>query len=82
MKTKNMQTITSFSLKEKLYAQFTFHAGVLTGSYGLSLNSTSLGIAYLINNKPGQAIKQRPEQNAHCSDVFTKPMKESICFRN
>ena len=48
MDSKNSKTISSFSLKEKLYAQIMFHGGVLAGAYGLFLNSTSFGIAYLL----------------------------------
>ncbi|MCP4215910.1 MAG: hypothetical protein GY765_14750 [bacterium] len=48
MDTENNKTICSFSLKEKLYAQISFHGGVLTGAYGLFLVSAGLGIAYLL----------------------------------
>lgn len=44
----NTNTISPFSLGEKLYAQITFHGGIITGAYGLFLNSTTLGIAYLL----------------------------------
>ena len=48
MDSKDSKTISQFSLKEKFYAQISFHGGVLTGAYGLSLVSTSLGITYLL----------------------------------
>lgn len=48
MDAENKKTICSFSLKEKIYAQISFHGGVLTGTYGLSLVSTGLGIAYFL----------------------------------
>jgi hypothetical protein len=48
MNTKNLNSICTFSFGEKLYAQFTFNAGVIVASYGLFLESTILGIAYLL----------------------------------
>jgi hypothetical protein len=48
MNTKDLISIESFSLGEKLYAQFTFNAGVITAAYGLFLNSTIIGVAYLL----------------------------------
>jgi hypothetical protein len=48
MNTKDSNDICKFTFKEKLYAQFTFNAGVLTGAYGLYLNNPMLGIAYLM----------------------------------
>jgi hypothetical protein len=48
MNKKEPNSIESFSLKEKIFAQFTFNAGVLTAAYGLFLESTILGIAYLL----------------------------------
>ena len=33
---------------KKLYAQISFHGGIIIGAYGLFLNSTTLGIAYLL----------------------------------
>jgi len=48
MNKKDVKSICTFTLKEKIYAQFTFNAGVLVGAYGLFLNSTILGTAYLL----------------------------------
>lgn len=48
MNTKNLCSIYTFSLGEKLYAQFTFNAGIIVGAYGLFLENTILGIAYLM----------------------------------
>ena len=59
MDSKDSKTISPFSLKEKLYAQFTFNAGVLTGAYGLFLNSTALGIAYLLYSYIGIVLLMR-----------------------
>jgi hypothetical protein len=48
MDTADTHSTLSFSLAEKFYAQITFHGGILVGAYGLFLNSTALGIAYLL----------------------------------
>ncbi len=48
MNTAGKNVISSFSIGEKLYAQVTFHGGILIGAYGMLLNSTALGLAYLI----------------------------------
>jgi hypothetical protein len=48
MDTKDTNTICPFSLKEKLYAQIAFNSGIITGAYGLFMNSTALGITYLL----------------------------------
>ncbi len=45
---KAIKAICTFTFGEKVYAQFTFNAGVIVGVYGLFLNNTSLGIAYLL----------------------------------
>ncbi|MDH3267893.1 MAG: hypothetical protein OEM46_03465 [Ignavibacteria bacterium] len=52
-------TIASFSLGEKLYAQFTFHGGILVGAYGLFMESTALGISYLLYAYIGIALLMR-----------------------
>ncbi len=38
----------SFSLREKIFAQFTFSIGVIVASYGLFLENTLWGIGYLL----------------------------------
>ena len=48
MNTKDKNSICTFTFKEKLYAQFTFNAGVLVAAYGLFLNNSILGIFYLL----------------------------------
>lgn len=42
------EPIPKFTLKEKLFAQFTYNLGVMVAAYGLYLNHTSLGIGYLV----------------------------------
>jgi hypothetical protein len=37
-----------FSRKEKLFAQFTYNAGVAVAAYGLYLHNTGLGIGFLL----------------------------------
>lgn len=48
MNTNDQNSIESFSLKEKIFAQVTFNAGIITAAYGLFLNNTILGMAYLV----------------------------------
>ena len=48
MNTKKLNADYTFSFGEKLYAQVTFNAGVMVAAYGLFLESTMLGIAYLL----------------------------------
>lgn len=38
----------TFTFQEKLFAQFTYNAGVLVAAYGLLINSTGLAVAYLL----------------------------------
>lgn len=59
MDTNDIDSICTFTLKEKIYAQFTFNAGVLTGAYGLYLNNTILGISYLIYSYIGIVLLMR-----------------------
>jgi hypothetical protein len=48
MNVKVPESIKPFSLKEKMFAQLTFHGGVLTGVFGLYLESPPLGVAYFL----------------------------------
>ena len=59
MYTNDINSICAFTLKEKIYAQFTFNAGVLTGAYGLFLNNTILGISYLLYSYIGIVLLMR-----------------------
>ncbi len=59
MDTSDVNSICTFTLKEKIYAQFTFNAGVLTGAYGLFLNNTILGISYLLYSYIGILLLMR-----------------------
>ena len=59
MHTNDIKSICAFTLKEKIYAQFTFNAGVLTGAYGLFLNNTILGISYLLYSYIGIVLLMR-----------------------
>lgn len=59
MHTNDIKSICAFTLKEKIYAQFTFNAGVLTGAYGLFLNNTILGIFYLLYSYIGIVLLMR-----------------------
>ena len=40
--------IPKFTLKEKVFAQFTYNSGVWVAAYGLYLNNARLGIGYLL----------------------------------
>lgn len=44
----NENLIPKFSLKEKVFAQFTYNSGVMVAAYGLYLNDKSWGIGYLM----------------------------------
>ncbi len=59
MDPNDIETICSFTLKEKIYAQVTFNAGVLTGAYGLFLHNVILGISYLLYSYIGIALLMR-----------------------
>lgn len=59
MDTNDINSIRTFTLKEKIYAQFTFNAGVLTGAYGLFLNNMILGISYLLYSYIGILLLMR-----------------------
>lgn len=59
MDTNDINSICTFTLKEKIYAQFTFNAGVLTGAYGLYLNNAILGISYLLYSYIGIVLLMR-----------------------
>ena len=48
MHTNDINSICTFTLREKIYAQFTFNAGVLTGAYGLFLKNKILAFFYLL----------------------------------
>ena len=51
--------ICTFSLKEKLYAQFTFNAGVLVAAYGLYLDNPVLAVSYLLYSYIGIILLMR-----------------------
>jgi len=59
MNTKDLNSICTFTFKEKLYSQFTFNAGVLVGAYGLYLNNAILGISYLLYSYIGIMLLMR-----------------------
>ena len=59
MKKKEIDSICSFSLKEKIFAQFSFNAGVLVGAYGVFLSNKILGIAYLLYSYIGIVLLMR-----------------------
>ena len=59
MNTKDINSICTFTFKEKLYAQFTFNAGVLVAAYGLFMNNTILGISYLLYSYIGIILLMR-----------------------
>jgi hypothetical protein len=40
--------VSTFSIKEKLFAQLTYNAGVIVAAYGLFLNHPSLAFSYLL----------------------------------
>ncbi len=49
----------SFSIREKIFAQFTFVAGVMAASYGLFLENTFLGVGYLLYSGIGIFLLMR-----------------------
>ncbi len=59
MNTDDINSICRFTLKEKLYSQITFNAGVLVAAYGLFLNNTILGIFYLYYSYVGILLVMR-----------------------
>jgi hypothetical protein len=59
MNKKDNNYICTFTLKEKIFAQFSFHAGVLTGAYGIFLSNKILGIAYLLYSYIGIVLLMR-----------------------
>lgn len=48
MNSANEHQIPKFTFKEKLFAQFTYNAGVMVAAYGLYLKNAGLGIGYLL----------------------------------
>jgi hypothetical protein len=56
MSLENGKSIGAFTLKEKVFAQFTYNMGVMIAAYGLYLNNKSLGIGYLIGAYMGIAL--------------------------
>ena len=59
MNKKDINSICTFTLKEKIFAQIGFNAGVLVGAYGLFLNNEILGIAYLLYSYIGIVLLMR-----------------------
>lgn len=48
MNKKYPNCISAFTIKEKLFAQLTYNAGVIVAAYGLFLNHPSWAVAYLL----------------------------------
>lgn len=48
MNKEELNCASTFTFKEKLFAQFTYNAGVIVATYGLFLNNPSLAVAYLL----------------------------------
>ena len=59
MKTTNCESICKFSLKEKLYAQFSFNGGIIIGAYGLLQHSRTLAVLYLLYSYVGIILLMR-----------------------
>jgi hypothetical protein len=90
MSLKNEIPIPKFTLKEKLFAQLTYNAGVMVGAYGLYLNNTSLGAGYLIGAYTGIFLLVRyticprcPHLTSadDCANLSASIMKKIVSFK-
>jgi hypothetical protein len=70
MNTSDINSICKFTLMEKIYAQFTFNAGVLVAAYGLFLNNTILGISYLLYSYIGIILLMRYTVCPRCPHLY------------
>ena len=59
MQTNTCQSLCTFSLKEKLYAQLSFNGGVIIGAYGLLQHSKTLAVLYLLYSYVGIFLLMR-----------------------
>ena len=59
MSTNGCKSVCGFSKKEKLYAQLSFHGGIIIGTYGLLQHNTVLALAYFLYSYIGILMLMR-----------------------
>ena len=73
MNIENEYSIQAFTLKEKIFSQFTYNAGVMVAAYGLYLNNPGLGIGYLVGAYIGISCWSGARY-AQGVPIYTQPM--------
>lgn len=71
MNIENEYSIQAFTLKEKIFSQFTYNAGVMVAAYGLYLNNPGLGIGYLVGAYIGIFLLVRCTICPRCPHLHT-----------
>ncbi len=59
MNTENCESICTFSIWEKLYAQLSFNGGIIIGAYGLLQHSKALAVIYVLYSYVGILLLMR-----------------------